>query len=239
MLNLRGNKITWLGHSAFRITTPAGSVVLIDPWLAENPKCPEAEKKPARVDVILVTHGHGDHLGDTVALAKQHRANVVCTYELYVWLKSKGMTTALPMNKGGTQRVGDIEVSMTHAFHSSSVEDDGKVIYAGEPAGYMVRLPGGLMLYHAGDTALFGDMKLLGEMYRPEIACLPIGDLYTMGPREAAKAIRLLEVRHVIPMHYGTFPPLTGTPDALRELTPDVAGLVIHNLKPGESLALG
>ncbi len=237
MLNLRGNKITWLGHSAFRLSTPGGQVALIDPWLRENPSCPESEKQAARVDTILVTHAHGDHLGDTVALARQHQAKVVCIYELYLWLESKGVTTALPMSKGGTQRVGDLEVTMTHAFHSSSVEDGGKVIYAGEPAGFMVRLPGGLMLYHAGDTGLFGDMKLLGELYRPEIACLPIGDLYTMGPREAAKAIRLLQVRHVIPMHYGTFPPLTGTPAALRELTQDVAGLVIHDLKPGDSLA--
>jgi L-ascorbate metabolism protein UlaG (beta-lactamase superfamily) len=237
MLNLRGNRITWLGHSAFRLATPAGQVVLIDPWLRENPTCPEAEKNPARVDTILVTHAHGDHLGDTVPLAKQHQAKVVCIYELYLWLAAQGVTTALPMSKGGTQRVGDIEVTMTHAFHSSSVEDHGHVIYAGEPAGFIVRLPGGLVLYHAGDTGLFGDMKLLGELYRPEIACLPIGDLYTMGPREAAKAIRLLEVRHVIPMHYGTFPPLTGTPAALRDLTQDLAGLEIHALRPGETLA--
>ena len=130
-----------------------------------------------------------------------------------------------------------MEVTMTHALHSSGIEDGGQVIYAGEPAGYIVRLPGGLVIYHAGDTAIFGDMKLIGELYRPEIACLPIGDLYTMGPREAAKAIRLLEVKQVIPMHYGTFPPLIGTPEVLREMTQDVAGLTIHALKPGETLA--
>jgi L-ascorbate metabolism protein UlaG (beta-lactamase superfamily) len=126
---------------------------------------------------------------------------------------------------------------MTHAMHSSGIEDDGKVIYGGEPAGYVVRLPGGLTIYHAGDTAVFGDMKLIGELYAPDVACLPIGDLFTMGPKEAARAIRLLNVRHVIPMHHGTFPVLTGTPAALRETTQDVAGLEIHALKPGEALA--
>lgn len=236
MLNMRGNKITWLGHSGFKLTTATGEVALIDPWLTGNPKYPPALKFD-RVDTILVTHGHGDHLGDTVALAKQHKSKVVCIYEVSLWLGTKGVTTCCPMSKGGSQRVGDIEVTMTHAIHSSGIEDGGKVIYAGEPAGYIVRLPGGLVIYHAGDTGIFGDMKLIGELYRPEIACLPIGDLYTMGPREAAKAIRLLEVKQVIPMHYGTFPPLTGTPQALRELTQDVAGLTIHELKPGETLS--
>jgi L-ascorbate metabolism protein UlaG (beta-lactamase superfamily) len=212
-------------------------VVLLDPWLSGNPKCPEQFKQPARVDTILVSHAHGDHLGDTVALAKKHNAKVACIYELYLWLESKGVTTCQPMSKSGTQRIGDIEVTMVHAFHSSSIEDEGRVIYAGEPCGWIVRLPGGLTLYHAGDTAVFGDMKLIAELYAPEVAMLPIGDLYTMGPREAALAIRLLNVKHVVPMHYGTFPPLTGTPEALRELTQDILHLDIHALKPGESLA--
>jgi L-ascorbate metabolism protein UlaG (beta-lactamase superfamily) len=234
MLNMRGNKITWLGHAAFQITTATGQVVLIDPWLTGNPRCPAV--KFERVDTILVTHGHGDHLGDTVALAKKHKSSVVCIYEVYLWLNAKGVETCCPMSKGGSQRVGDIEVTMTQAIHSSGIEDGGQVVYAGEPAGYVVRLPGGLVLYHAGDTGIFGDMKLMGELYAPELACLPIGDLYTMGPREAALAIRLLGVKHVIPMHYGTFPPLTGTPEELRRLTQDVAGLTIHALKPGETL---
>jgi len=125
---------------------------------------------------------------------------------------------------------------MTHAFHSSSVNEGGKTIYVGEPAGYIVRLPGGLTLYHAGDTCAFGDMKLIADLYQPQVACLPIGDFYTMGPREAAHAIRLLGVKHVLPMHYATFPPLTGRPVHVREFAKDVAGLEVHELKPGESL---
>lgn len=237
MLKTRGNKITWLGHSAFQITTPSGQVALIDPWLSDNPKCPAEHKQPARVDSILISHAHGDHLGDTVALAKKLKPRIACNYEIHLWLASKGVRNTMPMNKGGTQRVGDLEVTMVHAFHSSGIEDDGQLIYGGEPAGWIVRLPGGLTLYHAGDTAVFGDMKLIADLYAPELAMLPIGDLYTMGPREAAHAIRLLNVKHVVPMHYGTFPPLTGTPEALRELTQDILQLDIHALKPGESLA--
>jgi len=237
MLPMRGNKLTWLGHSTFTLTTPSGKVILIEPWVMNNPVCPASHKKLSRIDVMLITHGHGDHIGDAVALAREHKPQIVGIYETCLWLESKGFgEQTRPMSKGGTQKVGEIEVTMVHAIHSSGIEDDGKVVYAGEPCGFIIRLPGGLSLYHAGDTAVFGDMKLIGELYAPEVACLPIGDLYTMGPREAALAIRLLGVHHVIPMHYGTFPVLTGTPEKLREMTQDIAGLEIHTLKPGESL---
>ncbi len=237
MLLTRGNQITWLGHSTFRITTPGGKVVLLDPWLQGNPACPEPLKKPERVDLILISHGHGDHMADVVDLAKKHNPQIICNYEIYLWLDSKGVKSVSAMNKGGSQTAGDVEVTMVHAIHSSGIQDGGQVVYGGEPCGYVLRLPGGLTLYHAGDTGVFGDMKLIGELHSPDLACLPIGDLYTMGPREAALAIRLLNVRHVVPMHYGTFPPLTGRPETLRELTRDVAGLEIHALKPGESLS--
>jgi len=237
MLDLKGNKILYYGHSTFGLTTPNGQVAIIDPWVMTNPQCPESVKKVARLDAIFITHGHSDHTGDLLALAKSHKPKIVSTFETYLWLESKETgAQGLPGNKGGSQKVGDFDITMTHAFHSNSIEDNGTRIYGGEPGGYIVRMPGGFTLYHAGDTAVFGDMKLIGEMYKPDLACLPIGDVFTMGPREAAMAIRLLGVKHMIPIHYATFPLLTGTPDGLREEAKDIAGLQIHALKPGESL---
>jgi len=237
MLDTRANKLTWLGHSAFRITTPSGNVVLIDPWVQSNPACPDALKKFGRLDTMLITHGHFDHIADAVALGKEFKPQVVGIFETCLWLESKGVTPTSAMNKGGTQKVGELEITMVHALHSCGIQDGDKIVYGGEACGYVVRLPGGLVVYHAGDTAVFGDMKIIGELYKPELALLPIGDHFTMGPREAALAIRLLGVRHVVPMHYATFPVLTGTPDSLRSLTKDIPGLEIHALKPGDSLS--
>ena len=238
MLRMRGNRLTWLGHAAFRIVTPSGRVLLIDPFLTSNPTCPETLKKPERVDVIFITHGHSDHLGDAVSLAKRFKPDIVAMPEICGWLASQGSDKAKGqgMNKGGTVAVGDVDATMVHAIHSSGIEDGGKMVYGGEAAGFVIRLPGGMTVYHAGDTAVFGDMKIIGEVYAPDLALLPIGDHYTMSPREAALAIRLLGVKHVVPMHYGTFPVLTGRPETLRELTQDMAGLEIHALKPGESI---
>lgn len=237
MLKTRGNKLTWLGHATFQITTASGKVILVDPWVSGNPSCPEELKKMERVDTLLITHGHFDHIADAVELGRKFKPQIVAIHETCKWLESKGVKNTLGMNKGGTQKVGEVEATMVNAIHSCGIEDDGKIIYGGEACGYIIRLPGGMTMYHAGDTAVFGDMKLIAELYAPELAMLPIGDHYTMGPREAAMAIRFLNVKHVIPMHFGTFPLLTGTPDELKKLTRDISGLEIHALKPGESVA--
>lgn len=236
MLQMRGNKLTWFGHATFGITTPTGQEILIDPYLQSNPACPEKLKKLDRLDTMLLTHGHSDHIADAISIAKQFKPQVVGIIELCAWLGSKGVTNLLPMNKGGTQRVGEIEVSMVHAVHSSGIEDGGQMIYGGEASGLVVRLPGGLTIYHAGDTAVFSDMKLIAELYKPDLALLPIGDHFTMDPREAAAAIRLLGARHVVPMHYGTWPVLTGRPQQLIDLTQDIRGLEIHAIAPGDSM---
>jgi len=236
MLNMRGNKLTWLGHAAFRITTPSGKVIVVDPWIESNPMCPPDQKRFDRLDTMLITHGHFDHIADAVDLAKKFKPQVVGIFETCLWLGSKGVENTSGMNKGGTQKAGEIEVTMTHAVHSCGILDGDKVVYGGEACGYVVRLPGGLTIYHAGDTALFGDMKFIGELYEPHLVLLPIGDFYTMSPREASVAIRLLGAKHVLPMHFGTFPALTGRPERLRELTEDINGLEIHSMKPGETL---
>lgn len=237
MIDMKGNKIIYFGHSTFSLTTPSGQVALIDPFVMSNPVCPAALKKVPRLDVIFLSHAHSDHSADLLALAKQHKPKIVAIFETCLWVQSKGFgQETKSMGKGGTQQVGEFQVTMTHAFHSNSIHDGDKVVYAGEPAGLIIGMPGGFTVYHAGDTALFGDMKLIGELYKPDLALLPIGDHFTMGPREAAHAIRLLGVKHVIPMHYATFPFLTGTPEALRSEAKDIEGLEILALKPGESL---
>jgi L-ascorbate metabolism protein UlaG (beta-lactamase superfamily) len=225
---------TWLGHATFLFRSPGGKRILTDPWIASNPACPESSKKIGDLDLILVTHGHSDHTGDLVSIARATGAHVIANYEICLWIEGKGIQNTAPMGHGGSQTIGGITFTMVNAVHGSSALEDGRLIYLGQPAGYIVRFEDGLTTYFAGDTDLFGDMRLIGEMYRPAIAFLPIGDRFTMGPEAAARAVDLLGVRQVVPMHFGTFPFLTGTPDALRKLV-EPKGVEVLELKPGET----
>jgi L-ascorbate metabolism protein UlaG (beta-lactamase superfamily) len=225
--------LTWLGHASFRLDTPGGKRVYIDPWL-ENPKCPDAEKEPERVDVIALTHGHSDHVGQTLELWEKFKPKVVAMLELRDWLDEQGLEPdmALGPNKGGTVAVEGIRITLTDAKHSSSA-NDGR--YLGEPTGLVLELEDGFKIYFAGDTCVFGDMQLISRIYEPDVAVLPIGDHFTMGPREAAVALELLGISRCVPCHYGTFPLLTGTPDELRRLAP---GVEILSPEPGETVEL-
>jgi L-ascorbate metabolism protein UlaG (beta-lactamase superfamily) len=187
-----------------------------------------------KVDILLCTHGHGDHIGDAVEIAKQHNPVVVGIPELCRWLGKKGVKQLAEMNKGGTQTVGDIKVTMVHADHSCGIQDGDQMIYGGEACGYVIEFSNGVKIYHAGDTNVFGDMAIIRELYAPDIAMLPIGDHYTMSPREAAYACKLLKPKTVIPMHFGTFPVLTGTPGALQKLAPEIE---VVELKPGVTIS--
>jgi L-ascorbate metabolism protein UlaG (beta-lactamase superfamily) len=227
----------YLGHSTVLCTLPSGKTILIDPWVDHNPACPPAAKSLPRVDAMLITHAHADHMGDAVELAKKHKpAQVVTCYELAVWLTSQGVENCAGMNLGGNLEVLGARVSMVRADHSSGIQTPNGFVYGGLAAGFVVRLPGGYTFYHAGDTALFSDMELISELYRPELGFLPIGDVFTMDPKHAAIACRLLGLSTVIPIHYATFPALTGTAEALAAALQDrgIATEVVA-LKPGES----
>ncbi len=227
-------RITWLGHGSFQFRLPSGQVILMDPWTDGNPKFPRGYEIE-RVDTICISHGHFDHIHDAVPLAKKFSPEVVAIFETCHWLESKGVKNTRPMNKGGSQQAGDVTVTMTHAVHSCGISDGDRIVYGGEAAGYVMRLPDGRVLYFSGDTNVFTDMALIQELYQPELAFLPIGDLFTMSPREAAVACRMLKVKKVIPMHFGTFPPLTGTPAQLAKLIAGT-GTEVWELEPGKTV---
>jgi L-ascorbate metabolism protein UlaG (beta-lactamase superfamily) len=227
--------LTWLGHAAFLLESDDGKRIYVDPFLTGNPKAPPGANQPERVDVIALTHGHGDHVGDTVALSQAFpEAEIVAIVELKTWLGGKGANIG-PVpgpNKGGTQEIDGVHFTLVNAFHSSS-SDEGE--YLGEPCGIVVRLENGRAVYFAGDTCAFGDMALIRQLHAPEYAVLPIGDHFTMGPREAALALELLGNPECIPCHFGTFPLLHGTP---AELAAEAPNATVHRLEPGGTLLL-
>jgi len=225
-------EITWLGHGTYQMKLETGEVILVDPWIEGNPSYPK-QFNIERLDVMLITHGHFDHIHDALPLAKKFSPQIVAIYETGHWLEKKGAKNVVGVNKGGTVNVGPFAATMTHAIHSCGILDDGKIIYGGEAAGYVVRFPDRRAVYCAGDTNVFSDMQLIERLYHPELAFLPIGDLYTMSPREAALACRMLNARKVIPLHFGTFPPLSGRPEQLAELIRDVPDTEVWTLQPG------
>lgn len=232
----KGFSLTWMGHSAFHLVTPRGKHLLVDPWIEGNPMTPLGDAPLTQVDAILLTHAHGDHSGDVVRLAKRFHCPVVCIHEASLWLAQHGVEQAVGMNKGGSTTVQGVRVTMTNATHSSSFPgDDAR--YGGDPAGFVVTLENDVAIYFAGDTGPTMDMQIVGDLYRPDVAVLPIGDLYTMGPREAAYAAKLVRAPFVVPCHYGTFPALTGTPEALtQELARMGVNAKVVAPKPGETV---
>jgi L-ascorbate metabolism protein UlaG (beta-lactamase superfamily) len=236
MTSLEGTRITWLGHATVLIKTAKGTTLLIDPFIAQNPKYPKGFELPSRIDYVLLTHGHGDHISDAAPVAKKHGSTVVAIYELAEYVASQGVEKdkIIGMNLGGTVQLGEVAASMVEAKHSSGAQDKDGTHYVGVAAGYVLAIQNGPVLYHAGDTHVFGDMRLIGELYHPDVAMLPIGGHFTMGPKEAALATRYLGANTILPLHWGTFPPLKGTPAELATLVDPAVDVV--QWKPGDTL---
>jgi L-ascorbate metabolism protein UlaG (beta-lactamase superfamily) len=231
-----GVTITWLGHATTLIDTPDGKRILIDPWLSQNPATPDDRKQLDRLDLMLITHGHFDHMGDAVSVATATEPDVIANFEIAAWLQGKGVGKTNGMAHGGTVTWNGIAITLVEAVHGSGISDGGSIVYGGTAGGFVIRFANDFTLYHAGDTDVFASMKLIRELHHPNVAMLPIGGHFTMDPVRAAAALRMLEVSAVIPIHHGTFPLLTGTPAQLEEATRDISGLKVVGLKPGQSL---
>lgn len=229
-------RITWLGHATVLVQTPAGANLLIDPFIEHNPKYPKNFPLPSKIHAILLTHGHGDHMSDVVPVARRHGSTVVAIYELADYVTRKGVENTIGMNLGGSVQVEDAMVTMVDARHSSSAQDEQGTHYVGVAAGFVLTITDGPVLYHAGDTSPFRDMELIRELYEPQVAMLPIGGFYTMGPKEAALAVKFIAPQVVLPLHFGTFPPLTGTPEQLAALVDPKVEVV--SWKPAEEFTI-
>ncbi len=237
MSSPQGTRITWLGHATVLVQTAKGTNILIDPFIEQNPKYPKDYALPTKIQYMLLTHGHGDHISDALPVAARHGSTAVAVYELASYVAAKGVANTIGMNLGGTVELDDVAATMVEAKHSAGAQDEKGTHYVGVAAGFVLSIPGSPVIYHAGDTAVFGDMKLIAELYHPEVAILPIGRHFTMGPREAAMAVRLLGVKTVLPLHYGTFPQLTGTPDEFAALLD--AGVQVVRWSPGHAIPIG
>jgi L-ascorbate metabolism protein UlaG (beta-lactamase superfamily) len=235
----RGVSVTWLGHATVLYRSPSGKSVLVDPWIEGNPASPPEAKRLDRIDLMLITHGHYDHFADAISVAKRFHPDVVCNFEIALHMGVKGVEKLNGINQGGSITVAEgIRITMVQAVHSSSIKDGDTILPGGAPCGFVIEFENGTRVYHAGDTSFFGDMKWIGELYRPAVAVLPIGDLYTMAPREAAIAAKLIGAPQVVPIHHSTFPALTGTPAELKRQLGEGSGIHMIELKPGESADL-
>jgi Predicted Zn-dependent hydrolases of the beta-lactamase fold len=227
---------TWVGHGTWKIRSARGKEVYIDPWVMNNPVAPDALKKVDRCDIMLITHGHFDHVYDALEIARATKPKILTNFEISMWLASKGIDgdSIIGASQGGTVDVDGIKVTLVHAEHSCGISDGDKVLYGGDACGMVIEFENGFTIYFAGDTDVFGDMALIAELNQFDTAFLPIGDFYTMGPHRAAKAVSLLRVKTVVPMHFGTFPPLIGRPKALQELVGP--GVKVLDINPGDTV---